>query len=97
MEEGDDRLGEYVEIYNRGVEPVDLSGWRFSDGVGFTFPENAIINPGDYLAICADPDAMRQRFDITNFIGPFESGTLSDGGERLTLRDANDDIIDTLI
>lgn len=97
MEEGDDRLGEYVEIHNRGVEPVNLSGWRFSDGVGFTFPENAIINPGDYLAICADPDAMRQRFDITNFIGPFESGTLSDGGERLTLRDANDDIIDTFI
>ena len=30
---------EFIELYNASDKEVDLSGWFFSDGVGFTFPE----------------------------------------------------------
>ncbi|MEE8577716.1 MAG: lamin tail domain-containing protein, partial [candidate division Zixibacteria bacterium] len=29
---------EYIEIFNRGFEPVSLLGWRISNGVDFVFP-----------------------------------------------------------
>ena len=36
---------EYVELYNQGPAPVGLSGWKFSDGINFTFPAGASITP----------------------------------------------------
>lgn len=42
---------EYLEIHNTSGTPVDLSGWRFSKGVYFTFPEGTIIPGGEYIVI----------------------------------------------
>jgi hypothetical protein len=30
---------EYIELFNRGSEPVSLTGWRISNGVDFAFPD----------------------------------------------------------
>ena len=29
---------EWIELFNRGAQTVNLAGWRFSDGVDFVFP-----------------------------------------------------------
>jgi hypothetical protein len=29
---------EFVELYNKGTEPVDISGWRFTSGISYTIP-----------------------------------------------------------
>jgi len=42
---------EFVEIRNIGGEAVDLSGWRFSDGISFLFPAGTSIAPDEALAI----------------------------------------------
>ena len=97
MEEGDDELGEYVEIVNRSAFTVDLSGWSFTDGFAYTFPDPTFLSAGDYLVVCADIHALRQRFGIVDAHGPFETGTLSDGGERITLRDDNGEVVDSLV
>lgn len=94
-EQGDDELGEYVELFNRGTNTVDLGGWAFTDGVAFVFSNGVTLAPGGYLVVAAKPEALRARFAITNVAGPF-IGVLSDGGERLTLRDANGGVMDTL-
>ena len=36
-------LQEYIELHNKGNSSVDLSGWRFTDGVDFLFPSNTTI------------------------------------------------------
>ena len=36
---------QYLELYNRGANPVDLSGWQFTAGVSFTFPAGATLAP----------------------------------------------------
>lgn len=44
---------EFVELYNKGLEPVDLSGLKLDDEEGgskpYTIPEGTIINSGEYL------------------------------------------------
>jgi len=76
--------GEYVELYNAGYGPVDLSNWRFSDGIDFTFPEGTVLDEGEYLVVCKDQNRVRLVYGINNTIGDF-SGTLSNSGERVRL------------
>src|SRR5262245_51461359 len=33
-----DRREDFIELYNRGTVAHNLAGWRFEDGVNFTFP-----------------------------------------------------------
>ena len=81
-------LEQYVELYNRGAAPVDLAGWRFLNGVSFTFPTNAItkLAPGAYLAVAADAATFVQKHPgVANYVAgwaaPIEGHTLelSDG------------------
>ena len=46
-----DRNREFVELYNRSDAPVDLTGWEFTNGVEFSFPDNTVIEPGGYLVV----------------------------------------------
>ena len=38
--------GEYVELFNAGQSAVDLSGYKLSDAIDFTFPSGATIAAG---------------------------------------------------
>ena len=51
---GDHRNGEYIELYNRGDSEIDLTGWRFVEGVNFAFPSGTVIKPGKFLVIAAN-------------------------------------------
>ncbi|MFQ6100381.1 MAG: CotH kinase family protein [Anaerolineae bacterium] len=84
----DDHGEEYIELYNAGSAVVDLSGWRFSDGIAYTFPAGVSIPPGGYLVVGHDPATVEAVYGITGVLGPFESGRLSNGGERVALEDA---------
>ena len=45
---------EFVELFNDGALPVDLSGWRFSDGIDYTIPAGTMLAAGEYLAVSED-------------------------------------------
>ncbi len=83
---------EFVEIYNYGTQPLNLSFWTLGDGVRFTFPQNTVLAPATYLLIAQDPDALRARYGVTA-LGPYE-GRLALEGERLTLRDSSAALVD---
>jgi len=45
---------EYIEIYNRSDEDVDLSGWILKDAAKaskYVFPEKSVVKAGKYLAV----------------------------------------------
>ena len=46
---------EFVELHNAGGKSIDLSGWRFSDGIKYTFPANTNLGPGGYLVLAETP------------------------------------------
>ncbi len=78
---------EYVELYNRGGTEVDLSGWKFTDGISFTFPANTKIGPGAYLVVAKNAAHLIPRhttLSAANTLGDYQ-GTLSDSSERIAL------------
>ncbi|MBW8040575.1 MAG: hypothetical protein FVQ85_11300 [Planctomycetes bacterium] len=85
---------EYIELFNNGNELVNFSGWRFSDGVDFAFPNDVTIGVGQYLVVAADVNTFTAKYPgVTNVIGGWD-GRLSNSGEAIRLIDAMDIMID---
>ena len=85
---------EFVELHNAGGKDVDLSGWRFSNGIQYTFPANTTLEPGGQLVVAENPTELRRKFKLSASVvfGPYIN-RLSNG-EVLTLRDAADQRVD---
>jgi hypothetical protein len=84
---------EWVELQNQMAVDLDMSRWRLDAGIDFTFPEGTVIRAGSYLVIALSPTALGSATGLTNVLGPF-SNRLSNGGERLRLRNNDSRIID---
>jgi DNA/RNA endonuclease YhcR with UshA esterase domain len=90
---------EWVEIYNKGNEPADLTGWKFfedSTNHGLTaYQGDFIIEPGEY-AIIADA-AANFKIDYPDFTGTILDSswtTLNEDGEALALKNKKLEIIE---
>lgn len=94
--QGSDTNYEYVELANVGIDTVDISGWQFIDGFDYTFPAGTKIPPGEYIVVARDPASVGLFYGITNMVGPFAGGALSNGGEMIILADANGVPVDTV-
>ena len=87
---------EYIELYNRGKTPVDVSGWKFTKGIVYTFPLSTIIEPNSYLVVCRVLDDFQATFGHkTPALGNF-LGVLRNSGERITLSDHTGETIDSV-
>ena len=78
---------EFVELYNAGDEPADVSSWSLTDGISYTFPAGTVLPPGDFLVVSQDPAALRQKFAVES-LGPFQ-GKLSNEGDAIVLLDGD--------
>ena len=86
---------EYIELFNLGAESVNLSGWRLSDGVEFTFGQ-VVLGAGQYLVVAADVNAFKAKYpQVHNVVGGWV-GWLSNSGERIELVDNTGLVIDAL-
>ena len=90
---GKDSEGEYIEIYNQGVENATLDGWRLGNAVEYTFPAGTTIHSGSYLVIAGDPATILSRYGLTTVLGPW-NGQLKNGGERVRLYNQFDGPVD---
>jgi hypothetical protein len=90
----DDHGEEYIELYNTGPITADLSGWQFSDGIHYTFPAGVSIPPDGYVVVGHDPATVEAIYGISGVLGPFESGRLDNGGERVAIEDAGGILVD---
>ena len=78
--------GEFVELYNRGEAAIDVSGWRFVDGIEFTIPSGWTIPAHGYLVVAADANWVHSTYGDIPVVGDF-AGRLSNQGEMLRLVD----------
>ena len=82
---------EFLELYNPGTEPVDLSGYTISEAVNFVFSEGVQLLPDQYLVVAENTDY----YPGGNYqVAQWESGQLSNNGERILLTDANGILMD---
>src|SRR5262245_19127904 len=72
---------EYIELYNPDAAPADLSGWRFTSGVRFTFPAGTVVPTHGFLVVAANEAAFTNRYpNVTNYVAGWD-GILSNSGQ----------------
>lgn len=84
---------EFVELYNRSNNNINLSGLRFSDISSTAILGNAILLPGEYIILCRIQDtALFSPYGRVMGLSPWPS--LNNASDSLWLRDAGGNIID---
>ncbi len=79
---------EFIELYNAGATPLDLTVLQFTRGLtltldGIAFPS---LEPGATALLVRNKEAFTMRYGAgLPVIAEFESGKLNDGGETLSL------------
>ena len=86
---------EWIELFNPMVLDMDLSGWSLVGGVTYTFDEGTIIPAAGFLVVAADPALLEDETGFADALGPW-GGRLSNGGERIELRNHGGRLIDTI-
>jgi len=76
---------EYIEIVNRSSNPIDIGGWKFSDGSSTATLNSRIILPNQYWVICSTGNAGLFS-SYANTLGASNFPTLNNNGESLTLK-----------
>jgi hypothetical protein len=86
---------EFVEIYNDGSEPYDLSGYRFLRGFTYIFPYPTSLGAQSYLAVCRNVAAVTSHYGISNAVGGF-SQSLDNAGETIELSNPQGAVVSTV-
>ncbi|MFT4548954.1 MAG: hypothetical protein ACI9MB_002924 [Verrucomicrobiales bacterium] len=88
----DGRELEFVELYNSQPWAENISDWRLSGDIAFTFPGGTSVPANGYLVVARVPADVEAKFGITNVAGPWTNNLPNDGG-RIRLRKPSDAIV----
>jgi hypothetical protein len=89
---GDEDL-EFIGLYNPGNSRVDLSGYKFVQGITFTFPDGASVGPKEKVFVTLSKASPFWQGKGTNLF-QWESGRLADEGEDIQLTNEVTTMID---
>lgn len=88
---------EYLELYNASNKTFDLQNWWLSDATDTIILTNYLLLPKQYLILCSSSKVDSFKLNGYNNVLPMNGfGTLTDGGEPLTLIDNTGKIIHAL-
>lgn len=83
---------QWIELHNPDSHPVDISGWRFTRGIEFRFPDKSVLPAGGYVVVCKNARLFAEFYDAA-VAGEFTK-SLGRGGDTLILVDAAGSEID---
>ena len=83
----------YIEIHNRSGGPVDISGYRITRGISFTFPADTVVGAGEFVVVAENPPAVEAAHSITGVLGPW-TGRLLYSNENVRIVDRLGNIVD---
>jgi hypothetical protein len=89
---------QFIELYNAEPNAVDLSGYTFTEGIAFIFPQGSTIKARQHLVVAADPDALRAAVAIpaNSQLFQWTSGELANSGENVELSDPWGHVVDAV-
>jgi hypothetical protein len=87
----DTSLSEFLEIYNPSDKAIFLNGYSFVDGIIYSFLWNVVISSGEKIRIVKD---VSFHTDYVGQIFQWNSGSLSNNGEKIILQDALGVVVD---
>ncbi len=76
---------EYIELFNRSDNPIDLAGWKLSDGSSTATFATQIILPNEYCIVTSASSASKF-ISLGKTIGLANFPTLNNDGDYLSLR-----------
>ncbi|MBK5279833.1 MAG: lamin tail domain-containing protein, partial [Bacteroidia bacterium] len=86
---------EYIELYNRSTNPIDLANWKLSDGSSFAiFPSN-IIHPKEYWIVVSS-SVVQQFTSFSNVLGLSNFPSFNNNGDKIILSDPTGLTVDSL-
>lgn len=84
---------EFIELRNLGESELALANLSLVEGIYFTFPPNTPpLAPGDIAVLVSNPAAFAERYPDVPISGVYD-GHLSNKGEKITLLDANGEVL----
>ena len=92
--QGSDADFEFLELHNPHAYSVDLSGWSLSEGLVFTFPDGASIEPGEYLVVAANAVTYS---GLGYPVFDWGSGGLHNSGELLAIRAPDGTVVESVV
>lgn len=92
---------EWIEIYNRGEEPVDLTGLKFWEaGVNHSLEVKQgthVLGPREFAVIVQDDVKFKQKYGaVTSTILDSSWGALNESGEEIGFKDAAGNFLEQL-
>ncbi|MCB0034351.1 MAG: CotH kinase family protein, partial [Anaerolineales bacterium] len=93
--QGIDEDYEFIEIYNADSVAIDLTGYRISEGIEFTFT-TGLINPGEYILVTSNASTYSGNGYQVFEWDPLTNGKLDNGGETIRLKDSYDFVVDVV-
>lgn len=90
---GDDH--EFLELHNPTVTDVDLTGACFTKGISGCFDPGVVLPAGGFVVVAEDLAAFAVEFPTAPAPVLQHGGSLSNGGERVTLS-LGPDVLDTV-
>ncbi len=97
---------EWIEIYNRGTDPIDLADWKFVEDFSDTKPNgtshnlnfpntNTMIGAGQYAIIAQNATKLKEKYpDFNGLLIDSSWGSLNESGEKIGLKDADGNLIE---
>lgn len=88
---------EFLELLNIGLNDVDVSGWSISDSMSIrhVFPSDTIISPSTFLVVFGGGNPVLP--EINWQVASKGSLGLNNGGDSVTLLNADSQLIDQVI
>ena len=79
----DGRMLDFIEIYNSNPYWEDISGYKLSGDVDFTFPPGTILQGGAFAVVAKSPADLGSIHAISNVFGPYTNNLPTEGTIRL--------------
>lgn len=64
---------DFIEFFNAGTTPLDLTGVRISNGINFTFP-SITLDPGSYTTVVEDSSIFTASYPSAPTAGQYSGG-----------------------
>lgn len=86
---------EFIEIFNRSTKNFNIENYTFSDASNDVLLPNVVLQSNEYAIIC-DEDDVAQFLQFGKVIGVESFPSLTNSGEILQLKNANNELIDAV-
>ncbi|MGQ9589532.1 MAG: fibronectin type III domain-containing protein [Planctomycetota bacterium] len=84
---------EFLELYNRGADPVDLSGWELEGSATLAVPSGVAVPAGGFVLFVKDINLASWIYPGVRLVGNY-SGSLPDDGGRIRLLNRDGIVVD---